>query len=518
MTVPGTRPNPDPPHPDYDLPEMRRLAPVVLVLAVAITLVAALAMTAPNGSASPTTDHAGASSAPPTAATSPTTTPGPTPAGPSPVVATVRPSPTSRPEPSATLPARPALDAGSVDRTSLGLEATYDVRLDLGFDSRRVRVDSTMAVTNRSGGPIDRLELNTIAARLGDLRITAASVAGSAVDVGVDDQTLVVPFGGVLQAGRTVTVRIAFEASLRASTSGSSWMFARANGIAELYRWLPWVSRRLAFDRPNIGDPWVTPVSPRVRVTIAMDRQLVVAAPGRRIAVGDRTETWEATDVRDFSIAASPDYRTGSAVVGGTTIRVYYRPGGPGTTYLAQARAAFERMEPLVGDYPYETYRVAQSAGGYAIESPGVSWIPTGTPASNLAYLVHHETAHQWFYGIVGGHQANEPFTDEAAADFLARHVLGTRRASRCGTSRLDLSIYRYSAACYYEVVYIQGGNFLNDLRGRMGSAAFWRGIRAWIEANRFAIAPTKSLLDALDAHTPLDLAPGFESRFPRLY
>ena len=54
--------------------------------------------------------------------------------------------------------------------------------------------------------------------------------------------------------------------------------------------------------------------------------------------------------------------------------------------------------------------------------------------------------------------------------DFLARNVLGQRRASRCSTARLDLSIYKYSSACYYEVVYIQGGNFLDDLRKRMGN------------------------------------------------
>jgi hypothetical protein len=295
-------------------------------------------------------------------------------------------------------------------------------------------------------------------------------------------------------------------------------MFTRANGVAELYRWLPWVSLKRAFDRPNIGDPWITPVSPRVRVAITTDRALVIAAPGNRVAASGLTQTFEATDVRDFTIAASPDYKTGSAVVGDTTVRVYYRPGGAGGMLLAQAKAALAGMEALVGPYPYANYRVAESAGGYAIESPGIVWIPRTAPIGNLPYLVHHETAHQWFYGIVGADQANEPFTDEAVAEFLTRHVLGTRRASRCATARLDLSIYRYSNACYYEVVYIQGGNFLNDLRVRMGPAAFWSGLRTWVREQRFAIAPTKSLLEALDEATPLDLVPRFEPRFPRLY
>jgi hypothetical protein len=427
------------------------------------------------------------------------------------------PAPSTSPVPTIP-PTAAALDPGSVNRTSLDLRVAYDVSLGLRYDSRSFTVDTLMTIENTSGGPIDRLELNTIAARLGGLQVRAASVAGKAVKVTVDDQTLVMPLGGVLRDGGLVQARLIFRSTLRSSVAGPNWMFTRANGIVDAYRWLPWVSRRLAFDRPNIGDPWITPVSPHVRVKITTDRPLVIATSGERVAASGLTQTFEAENVRDFSITASPDYRSGSVVVGDTTIRVYYRPGGPGATLLAQAKNALTKMEALVGAYPYRTYRVAQSAGGYAIESPGLVWIPRGAPSANLAYLVHHETAHQWFYGLVGADQANEPFTDEAMADFLARHVLGTRRASRCGTARLDLSIYRYSSACYYEVVYIQGGNFINDLRVRMGSTAFWNGVRAYLAANRFEIAPTKTLLDTLDAHTPLDLVPRFEPRFPRLY
>lgn len=470
----------------------------------------------PAGSASPA-----ASASPP-----PPATPSPRPTATSPAGLSPRPTPTApstsadpstSPEPTIP-PTAAALDPGSVDRTSLDLRVTYDVSVALRYNSRSFTVDSVMTIENTSGGPIDRLELNTIAARLGGLRVRAASVAGQAVKVTVDDQTLVMPLGGVLRDGGLVQARLIFSSTLRSNTAGPNWMFARANGIVDAYRWLPWVSRRLPFDRPNIGDPWITPVSPRVRVAITTDRPLVIATSGERVAASGLTQTFEAQNVRDFSITASPDYRTGSVVVGDTTIRVYYRPGGPGASLLARAKNALTKMEALVGPYPYGTYRVAQSAGGYAIESPGLVWIPRGTPSSNLAYLVHHETAHQWFYGLVGNDQANEPFTDEAMADFLTRHVLGTRRASRCRTSRLDLSIYRYSSACYYEVIYIQGGNFINDLRVRMGSTPFWNGVRAYLAENRFEIAPTKTLLDTLDAHTTLDLVPRLEPRFPRLY
>ncbi|HEY7591451.1 MAG TPA: hypothetical protein VH723_10690 [Candidatus Limnocylindrales bacterium] len=480
-----------------------------------------------SGGASPTASSVAQASPPSTGTPPPTRSPSPTPTpSPAPTATpALTPSPSSpgsaspTPTPVRTIPpTAAALDPGSVDRASIDLRVSYDVKLRLAYDSRAFTVDSLMTIENTSGGPIDRLELNTIAARLGRIDIRAASVASKAVSVNVRDQTLIMPLGGVLPDGGMVQARLIFRSTLRADTAGSNWMFARVNGVVDAYRWLPWVSKPYAFDRPNIGDPWITPVSPSVRVAITTDRPLVIATSGERVSASGLTQTFLAENVRDFAIAAAPDFRTGSAVVGDTTVRVYYRPGGPGSTLLAQAKGALAKMEALVGPYPYRTYRVAQSGGGYAIESPGLVWIPRGAPSSNLAYLVHHETAHQWFYGIVGGDQANEPFTDEAMADFLTRRVLGTRRASRCATARLDLSIYRYSNACYYEVVYIQGGNFIDDLRVRMGSSAFWAGVRAYIAENRFAIAPTKTLLDTLDAHTPLDLVPRFEPRFPRLY
>jgi hypothetical protein len=413
---------------------------------------------------------------------------------------------------------RPGLIPGSVDRTSIDLTATYDAALALDFGSRAFNVSSTMTVRNDSALPIDRVELNTIAARLGAMRLGAVTVAGKAVTATVDDQTIVVPLGGILGVGASVEVQVAYRSTLRNTLTGSNWLFTRANGIVDAHRWLPWVSRRVAFDRPNHGDPFVTPVSPHVRVSITSDRPLVYASTGERVEVVGLRQTFVASDVRDFVFTAAPDYRTLSATVGDTAIRVYYRPGAPAQAMLNAAKNAIAKMEPLVGQYPYPTYRLAQTAGGYGMEAPGLTWIPTGVASANLAYLVTHETGHQWFYGIVGNDQANEPFTDEAVTDFLARYVLGQRRASRCSTARLDLSIYRYSSTCYYEVIYIQGGNFLDDLRKRMGSTAYWNALRDYVASNRFKVVATKTLLQTLDDHTSLDLVPRFEPRFPGLY
>ena len=411
--------------------------------------------------------------------------------------------------------------AGSVGRSSLALDAVYRSTLKLTWSTRAIWVDSTAIITNTSGAEIDRVELNTIAARLGNIRLRPVTVDGVAVPATVTGQTIIVPLGGVLPIDATTRVRVRFSARLNSDLAGSHWLFTQTGGIADIYRWLPWVSRRVTFERPSHADPFVTPTSRDVRVTITSDRRLDLATTGELISASSdgRTKTFQATNVRDFTVTASTNFEWRERRVGDTTIRVWYRPGTRGAAWLDAAADAFAALESRLGPYGYPTFDVVQSAGGSGMESPGLIWIPTGTAASNLRYLAAHETAHLWFYGIVGSDQVREPFTDEAMADFAARSILGIHRSSRCPTRPLDRSIYDYTARCYYEIVYIQGGNLLEDALRAMGSDLFWSTIRGYVDANRYKLVATSTLLRTLDDATPLDLAGLlFAARFPRIY
>lgn len=433
--------------------------------------------------------------------------------------ATARPS--LEPSPSPSGPPRAAssaIVAGSVDRTSIHLSATYDADVALGFDDRTLGVKVAIAVTNRSGGDVDRVELNTIAAPLGNIKLGPTTVDGVPTEATVRDQTIVVPFGGVLPDGATAVLEVQYRARIPTGLSGSKWMFTRTNGTLQASRWLPWVGLRHPFSRPNDGDPFFTALSPSVKVRITTDRKLVIATPGRRVAVDGLTQTFEAENVRDFHIIASPSFSIHERRVGAWVIRAYVHRGFPTNTVLDQAADALRRMSRLAGDYPYPVLTIVQTAGGWGLEGPGMIWIPDGLSTRWQRWTVYHEIAHQWFYGMVGSDGASDPFADEAVATHLGQAVSGIWGTTSCPMRRLDLSIYRYTDRCYFGQIYFHGADLLERLRRTMEPGEYWHGIRGYVAAHRFGLGSTRELLRTLQEHTEHDLRPILAPWFPSVY
>jgi hypothetical protein len=413
---------------------------------------------------------------------------------------------------------------GAIDRTSLEVTASYHVNAAITVRTGALDVSTTITVRNDSGDGIDRLELNTIAARLGSLSIVAATVDDAPVVATVRDQTVTLPLGGVLPAGATSTILIQYRATLRTGITGSDWMFSRYGGTLSLYRWIPWVSVATPFDRSNGGQPFVTPSSPRVDVEILTDAPMVIAAPTAELdefAAGSGTAwSFSLTGVRDVAIVLAPEFRVARGEADGVPVRAFSRPGGPSPDQLLDFAVGAIRAEAdeLGMAFPAASMTIVDTPGGVGLESPGMVWVPRKLDTRNRTYAIYQGVAHQWFYALVGNDQRAEPFADEGPSDLLARTVLRTLRSSRCGQAALDKPISGYSSGCYYEVVHVQGGRVLDELRRRMGSGAFWAALRAYLTEYRDDIGGTRQLLEALRAGTEVNLLPILRSRFPTLY
>ena len=305
----------------------------------------------------------------------------------------------------------------------------------------------------------------------------------------------------------TAVIRVRIRASIPSTLGGSNWMFTRVGGILQANRWIPWVGLHRPFDRPNHGDPFFTALSPHVTVRITTDRKLKIATPGHRVAVDGLTQTFEAENVVDFPIVASPNFEVRERTVGGRTLRAYRLDGFPTGKVLDWMADGLDRMSELAGDYPYDRFTVAQTAGGYALEGPGLIWIPTGLTGTHLRWNVYHETAHQWFYGIVGSDHAREPFADETVATHLGQVVSGIWRNTGCPMKRLDLSIYHYSEACYFGQIYLHGADLLQRRQARHG--------RRRVLGRRARLRGGLPLQDRLHEEVP-GRAPGRDEPEPR--
>lgn len=411
-----------------------------------------------------------------------------------------------------------SLPAAAVDGPNSleGLSATYDVSAALKWSEGRLDVTSTATVANSSGTAVDALTFNAAPARIGRMALGSVTAGGQPATARLDDQNIVVNLPVRLEPAQQTAVTITYAAWFGGTSGNKQWLFAKVEGIATAYRWIPWLSKAYPFRTPTYGEPFVTKTSDLVRVSITPDRTLGIATSGRRVGTNGLTQTFEARNVRDFNFAASPKYVVRTQVWGKVTIS-YYTVELPLSKLKTWTVASLDRFSQRVGPYPYSHYAVAEVPTGPSMESPAMIWITQKAIArGTLKYLVVHETAHQWFYGIIGNDQATEPFADEAMAEFLTRDLIG-HRASNCAQSVLDRRVYDYSASCYYEVIYVQGELYMNDYRQRVGDSRFWNGVRRYYSEYQFKLGGTKKLLDILDEEA-LGAGGGHEARFPTIF
>ena len=406
----------------------------------------------------------------------------------------------------------------AANRSTMDVVATYEARAKLTWSSKQLDVWSRAHIRNTSGHGIERIDFNLVPAQIGKLRglvVTVDGVHAAAIKAG---ETIKVPLGRTVADGDSVTITTSYRANFRPGTTGHDFLFSSQHQIVSSMRWIPWVSRATKFQIESHGDPFVTGVSPRVEVTLDSDVPVRWGTSGRRIATDGSKQTYLAENVRDFNFTAARDYKlhTAMSIDGRTKIRVYTRTISA-STVMTWARRALDRYSRQVGQYPYPTFTVAESSGAYAMESPALVWLPAYYATSKIPFVLSHEVAHQWFYGVVGNDQTTNPFLDEAMAEMLARSWFGFR-GSYCATRRLDLSMYAYTPHCYYEQIYVQGSAFLNKLRLDMGSAKFWGVVRTFWHDHRYQIVTTKQLLEAFRAKAGDWVLPRYRSRFPSLY
>src|SRR5262249_23602500 len=124
---------------------------------------------------------------------------------------------------------------------------------------------------------------------------------------------------------------------------------------------------------------------------------------------------------RDVAVSAG-EQTTASAQVAGTTVTAGAPDRGGAAAVLDQIRRAVTELTRRDGPFPFPALNVTllpQPGGG--IEYPAAIRV-----FGSNRVVDTHETAHQWFYAMVGNSQSRDPWLDEAFASFAEQTVDGT--------------------------------------------------------------------------------------------
>ncbi|MGH7736104.1 MAG: M1 family metallopeptidase, partial [Gemmatimonadales bacterium] len=133
------------------------------------------------------------------------------------------------------------------------------------------------------------------------------------------------------------------------------------------------------------------------------------------------TMTWRyaADSVRDFAIAAAPNFRWDASGYDGILIHTYYRPTATlWTEANKMARHAVKYYSQQWLRYPYP-HASAIEGPIEGMEYPMMTFDPSGPDRLDLAWTVAHELGHQWTPMLIGSNERLYPWMDEGFNTFI---------------------------------------------------------------------------------------------------
>ncbi len=431
--------------------------------------------------------------------------------------------------------------------------SVYHIDVQIAETLTDISGQQEVLYTNQEDVPLDDIYLRLFPnLASGSTTIANLTVNGQAVEplFELQNSAMRVPLPTPLQPGEAVVLRLDFGVRVPNGKGGNYGTFAYLDDVLALAHFYPMIA---VYDdegwnveiAPSIGDVVYADMSfYRVRVS-APAAQTVVASGieiERQEAEGRQTITYAAGPMRDFYLAASNRYDVVSSTVGQVTVNSY----AP-TDLMEGADAALEQtinalnsFNERFGPYPYTEFDlVTTTTFALGIEYPGIVALLVdlydvdgslgGTPNTILLEsVVAHEVAHQWFYNMVGNDQVDDPWLDEALAQFLTviyySDVYGPtgsqgfrnslqRRWSRIDSAQIPIGrpVRDYSPEAYSAIIYGRGPLFIEALSQEMGAENFAAFLRRYYQTYQWQIATGEDFKALAEAECGCDLTPLFE-------
>lgn len=361
---------------------------------------------------------------------------------------------------------------------------------------------------------------------------------------GKDSTLLCIPFLSPLQPGSRNQIFIDYEVSIpkdggngfgdRFGYGANTFNLGNFFPIAAVYENGSWDKH--PYDEK--GDAFYSENS-NFDVEIISPAKQVVACSGyieeQKVEAGIRKYRIKAYSVRDFAFVSSDMFRVEEAMVDGTLVRSYASSSRKAKKILEYGREAIKLFNRSYGYYPYPACSIVQSDIGGGMEYPNLvmieaneygnvsleNWLASyyyGKPKGSLEFVVVHELAHQWWYGIVGNDEYREAWIDEPLTQYSTLEYFRQRYGQKefdliyeryikqgiksfmglegIGSKTLDRPLDQFSENEYYILIYNKGTMMFKDLEDQMGDVKFEKLLRTLFDRYKFGVVTGKQLVE----------------------
>jgi aminopeptidase N len=402
--------------------------------------------------------------------------------------------------------------------------------------------------TNNEAEPLEDIYLRLFPNLAGGkARVHSLTVDGRSIEPAyeAEDSAVRISLTQALAPDESARLALEFSTSIPRQMEGNYGLFGYFDGFLVLDTFYPMIP---VYDAdgwqreatPPNGDPTYNDISFYL-VRVQAPVELTLFATGievdREVVADQQIVTYASGPARDFYIAAAEDLEVVEEQVGETLIRSFAPANYMENAELAlragaNALISFERN---FGEYPYpEMELISTPMQALGIEYPGIMamnldlYDPDGSiqGVPSRIYLestVAHEVAHQWFYNIVGNDQVEQPWLDEALAQYATYlYYLDTYSNEAASsyqqswydrwdrTDRVDkpigLPAGEYERVEYGSIVYGRGPIFISELAEIIGSESMEAFLQNYVRQHAWGIATAESFQNAAEKACSCDL------------
>jgi hypothetical protein len=419
---------------------------------------------------------------------------------------------------------------------------TYQINARLDPAARTISGAQVVHVTNTENAPLNeiyfRLYPNAAFYNEGNLAVQDVQINGAPAQTAleVNDTALKIALPQPLAPGQQATFSMRFVTTV--PTSGGYGIFRFANGIFSLYNWHPelavyenggWLLNPVT----EQGDPTNTDASNYSVTFSAPDGYQIVtsgmeAEPAR--ANGETTYQIVSALTRNFVVVSSNLFQSASQQVGNVMVNSYYLPKDEqsGKAALQTAASSIDLFSRQFGAYAYPEMDVMEAplgGGAAGMESTGLimlgeeyydpeqsnqlrgleTLVPGADKISVLGFVTAHETAHQWWYGVIGSDAYKQPWLDESLTNWSAAFYYDKTAGEQAGAlardlfistpymatlaqgdEKLDQPVDRFNETEYSAIVYGKGAVMYDALRKQIGDEKFFAFLQRYYQQHEF--------------------------------